>query len=110
MPRKIDKDRTYGQKLISLFANLLFSGESHSLTELSKMLQCSKQTVLRLVNDISLTYNILIEESKQGNRNYYRIKRLGRIPATLSLNEIELSVFYIYWIAYFDAELRKSRK
>jgi len=42
MPRKKDIYSSYGQKLISLFAKLLFTGESHSLTDLSRMLGCSK--------------------------------------------------------------------
>ncbi len=52
MPAKRDPYKSYGEKLIGLFVRLLFSGESHSLTELAKMLECSKQTVLRLIDNI----------------------------------------------------------
>ncbi len=75
MPEKLSPYMSYGEKLISLFARLMFSGQSHSLTQLSKMLHCSKQTVLRLVNDIRKSYGVDIEESMQGNKRYYRLKK-----------------------------------
>lgn len=82
MGEKLDAYRSYGQKLITLFARLLFSGESYSLTELAKMLGCSKQTVLRLVDDIRRSYGIVIEESFKGRKKYFAIKKQsGGIPA-----------------------------
>jgi len=92
MAEKRDLYRSYGEKLISLFVRLLFSGESYSLTELSHMLRCSKQTVLRLVNDIDMAYKVNLEESRRGNRKYYRIKRPERTSLTHSLTEMELNV------------------
>ena len=65
MPAKRDLYKSYGEKLISLFVRLLFSGERHSLTELAKTLNCSKQTVLRLIDNIRKAYGIDIEETKQ---------------------------------------------
>jgi DNA-binding transcriptional regulator GbsR (MarR family) len=73
MPKKLSDHRSYGEKLISLFAKLLFSKESYSLTELSKMLGCSKQSVMRIVSDIRMAYSVEIEESSYGNRKYYRM-------------------------------------
>jgi predicted DNA-binding transcriptional regulator YafY len=92
MGEKIDIYRSYGEKLISLFARLLFSGESYSLTELSRMLNCSKQTVLRLMEDIRKAYGVDIEESYAANRKYYRVKRPGSTKALYPLTELELSV------------------
>lgn len=86
MPEKYDLYKSYGEKLIGLFVRLLFSGERHSLTELSKMLNCSKQTVLRLIDNIRKSYGVNIEETKEGNRSFYRIRKsaasLGKIPIT----------------------------
>ena len=45
--------KSYGQKLISLFVRLLFSGESYSLTELARMLDCSNQSLRREIGDAS---------------------------------------------------------
>lgn len=91
MGEKLDINRSYGEKLVSLFVRLLFSGESYSLTELSHMLSCSKQTVLRLIDDIDLSYNVEIEQSRIGNRHYYRIKKPARAPLA-SISETEFLV------------------
>lgn len=92
MAEKRNIYRSYGEKLISLFVQLLFSGESYSLTELARMLHCSKQSVLRLVNDIRMAYNVNLEESKRGNRSYYRIKKTQRVTLMQSLTGMELRV------------------
>lgn len=92
MGEKIDIYRSYGEKLISLFARLLFSGEKHSLTELAQMLDCSKQTVLRLMEDIRKAYGVDVEESYSSNRKYYRLKRPGASRSLYPLSELELSV------------------
>jgi predicted DNA-binding transcriptional regulator YafY len=90
MPEKYDPYKSYGEKLIGLFARLLFSGESHSLTDLARMLDCSKQTVLRLIDNIRKAYGVNIEETKQGNRNYYRIRKSIVSLQNISLTEAEL--------------------
>jgi len=92
MPEKLSPYRSYGQKLISLFARLLFSGEKHSLIGLSQMLGCSKQTVLRLVEDIRMSYDVDIEETMKETRRYYRIKTAGRTPPALPLTDMEINV------------------
>ena len=92
MPEKKDYYSSYGQKLISLFAKLLFTQRSHSLIELSRMLKCSKQTVLRLVDDIRRSYGVEIEEFLEGKRKYYRIKRLRNgTPSSLDITASELN-------------------
>jgi predicted DNA-binding transcriptional regulator YafY len=92
MARKIDDTRSYGQKLISLFARLLFSREAHSLTDLARFLGCSKQTVLRLVDDIRRSYQVEIQDSTVGNRKYFRIRKPTRISGCVSLTGRELAV------------------
>lgn len=79
MPRKQNPDATYGQKLLTLFARLLFSGEWLQLSELARELDCSKQTVLRLIDDITLSYRIKLESDLRGGRRYFRIRR--SVPA-----------------------------
>lgn len=88
MPNKRDPYSTYGQKLISVFARLLFSGEPYSLIELSRMLRCSKQTVLRLMDDIRRSYGVEINESLKGRKKYYQIRRQsGQLPPVDMTNE-----------------------
>ena len=91
MPEKKDYYSSYGQKLISLFAKLLFTQRSHSLIELSRMLNCSKQTVLRLVDDIRRSYGVDIEEYLEGKRKYYRIQRFKNSNPSLNITEAELN-------------------
>lgn len=95
MPEKKEYYSSYGQKLISLFAKLLFTQRSHSLIELARMLNCSKQTVLRLVDDIRRSYGVEIEEFLEGKRKYYRIKRLSSAKPSLDMTENELNALYM---------------
>jgi predicted DNA-binding transcriptional regulator YafY len=93
--KKLNYYRGYGEKLISLFARLLFSKESYSLTELSVMLDCSKQTVMRLVNDIRMAYGVDIEESTVGNRKYYRLVTKGKSTPVIPLTASELNALHM---------------
>jgi len=95
MAKKLNYYRGYGEKLISLFARLLFSMESYSLTELSRMLDCSKQTVMRLVNDIRMAYGVDIEESAKGNRKYYRLVTKGKSTPVIPLTSSELNALHM---------------
>ncbi len=90
MGEKLDLYRSYGQKLISLFVRLLFTGERHSLTELSLALDCSKQTIIRLVNDIHKAYRIDIEETFKGNKKFYRMKRPAKTMPQAPLTGTEI--------------------
>jgi len=91
MPRKKNPSKTYGQKIIHLFAEMLFSNEKRSLSELAKMLDCSKQTVSRIIDDITLAYSIQIEVSFQGQQKYFRVKRPKSV-LPVNLSESELSI------------------
>ena len=90
MAAKISTYRTYGEKLVSLFARLLFSQESHSLTDLARLLGCSKQTVLRLIDDIRRAYSVDIEETIRERRKYFRLKKrsLGGPAVPLTAEEV----------------------
>lgn len=92
MPEKIAPYRSRGEKVISLFMHLWVYGDSHSLSDLANTLDCSKQTVLRLISDIRKSFGVDIEESSVGNRNYYRMKRMDRGTPLLSISEAELRV------------------
>jgi len=95
MPHKKDYYSSYGQKLISLFAKMLFTQKKHSLIELSRMLHCSKQTVQRLVDDIRRSYGVEIEDFMEGRRKYYRIKRLNGNTPVLDITESELNALHM---------------
>jgi len=89
MQTKISPDRSYGEKLIALFAKLLFSGSRHSLTELADSLGCSKQTVLRLIDDITLAYDVPLRDEMHAGRKYFWIERTGQAEPAALLTETE---------------------
>ena len=95
MGKKLDPYTSHGQKIFSLFSRLMYSKESHSLTDLSRWLRCSKQTVLRLIDIIQRSYGVDIEETMEGNRKYYRIKKLAGTPPALGLTETELNALHM---------------
>ena len=92
MQKKKSPDRTYGEKLIRLFAKLMFTGQKHSLTELARSLGCSKQTVLRLIDDITQAYDVPLRDELRAGRKWVWIDRGdhrdGHEPAAL-LSETE---------------------
>jgi predicted DNA-binding transcriptional regulator YafY len=92
MPKKIDVYRTYGQKLIKLFVTLLFTGQKYSLTELSQMLGCSKQTVLRLLNDIQRGYLIDIKEEYEQKKKYVSLKKPSLTAPVIPLTENDIQI------------------
>jgi len=91
MPNKRNPDSTYGEKLIGLFARLLFSGEWLTLPQLAREFDCSKQTILRLVRDIEQGYRVPIQTELRGHRRYFRIPRRkpSQPAAMLSRQEVE---------------------
>lgn len=61
MPRKRDMDKSYGEKVIRLLGSLMFAKHPQSLSELSEMLNCSKQTIERIIRDIESACQVKIE-------------------------------------------------
>jgi predicted DNA-binding transcriptional regulator YafY len=91
MPRKLDPDQTYGEKVIRLFARLLFSNRPHSLTELADALGCSKPTVSRILQNIERSMGIDLQRTKSGKEAIYTIKSRKPPPASyLSQSELDL--------------------
>lgn len=91
MPAKKDPYSTHGMKIISLFARLLFSGQPHSLIGLSQFLRCSKQTVIKLIDEIRRSYGVDIEESIKNRKRYYQLRRPGKIKPALHFTDKEIT-------------------
>ncbi len=83
------QDMSPGSRLIQLYAMLLFNDREYSLTELAGRLHCSKQTVLRLVDDLTDAGITGISVIKRGNRNFYRIPRVRRPKGLLPMTDEE---------------------
>ncbi len=93
MVKKIDPDKDHGQKVIELFFKLFFSPYEYSLTELARELECSKQTIGRIVDKInSSTRGIKIEDFIKNRKRIFRINKeeLPAKPINLSQSEYGL--------------------
>lgn len=95
MPTKRDPDATHANKLLRLFSKLFFNDRRYSLTELANLLECSKQTVLRLVDDIETSLGASIEVTSDGQRKYFRMPRQKHLPAVQLLSSDELHALHM---------------
>jgi predicted DNA-binding transcriptional regulator YafY len=75
MGKKINKDSGPGEKLLRLFSLLLFTQESYSLGKLAEMLLCSKQTVLRLIDQLEASKWGKVLREEDGKKALFRIER-----------------------------------
>ena len=91
MPKKWN-DQSHAEKLFRLFALFLFSDESHSLTELSREINCSKQTVQNLIFNIENVCGMKIEQIRDGQKLFFKGKKLKKIPAAQQITKSEIKV------------------
>lgn len=73
MATKIDQDSTPGVKLLRLFRKLLVDGRRHYQNELATALQCSAQTIIRMIGDIERVIGTNLETGYENRRRWYRI-------------------------------------
>ena len=90
MQKKLNPDRSRGQNLISLFARLFFSGRRYSLIELADSLECSKQTVIKLIEELETLNWLELDKSLVGNRRYYQVRHVQRSKMRVALTDEEL--------------------
>lgn len=76
MAKKWDGDTTSSEKLLLLFATLLFNKRSFSLGELSSpsCLNASKATTLRLLRQLENSKIGMLLREKRGRESYYRLE------------------------------------
>ncbi len=81
MPEKKDPYAGPGQKMIGLFGLLLFSGRAHSLAQLAEAFQCSKQTVLRMLDEIERSHWLAIDTwTDARRRKWYQARTPKKLP------------------------------
>lgn len=85
MPKKWNKNFGPGEKLLRLFSLLLFSHERYSLTTLAEILECSKQTVLRLIDQLEVSGWAKVRREEVRRRALFWIERPSSLPK-ISLN------------------------
>lgn len=74
-------DAKPAEKLLALFTTLLFNNRSYSLGELAEMLDCSKQTVSRLLLQMEAARYGKLAREKRGKEVFFRLLRPGHVPA-----------------------------
>ncbi|MDR0826589.1 MAG: WYL domain-containing protein [Desulfovibrio sp.] len=80
MGKKWDTETGPGEKLLRLFSLLLFTQERYSLGVLAETLECSKQTVLRLIDQIEATGWAKVQRGESGRKALYWIERPNNLP------------------------------
>ncbi len=91
MPVK-HSEKSHAAKLFKLLGLLVFSDDRHSLTKLAEELNCTKPTVRNLVADLRDSFNLEVEEHREGQRLFFKGKKLGRIPAAQQISKAEMRV------------------
>lgn len=90
MAKKRNIDATASQKATRLYSKLLFSGRKMFLGELAEQFECSKPTIMRLVEAIEHSGAADIERGIEDGRRWYRLLRLPGTPRIcLTGGEIE---------------------
>jgi predicted DNA-binding transcriptional regulator YafY len=73
MGKKWD-DKRNGEKLLHLFTLLMYRERQWPLKELAKELNCSKPTVIRLVDQLNSSLYASVWQEKVGRESYYSLK------------------------------------
>lgn len=73
-------DAKPAEKLLSLFTTLLFTNGRYSLSSLAEMLDCSKQTVSRLLLQMEAARYGKIYREKQGKEVFFKLLRPEKLP------------------------------
>ncbi len=90
MPAKMDPYSSPSQKVLSLYSLLMFTGRPYSLSQLSRELHCSKQTVLRMTDQINRSSGNRVESRlESGKRIYWIPAPKTRPKVSLSPEEIQ---------------------
>lgn len=88
MPEKYDPDTSPGVKLLRAFRKLLLNDHKHYQSDLAHELNCSAQTVIRIMNDIEMVIGTKLESGMDGRRKWYRIGSSN--PRTLGIHSEEV--------------------
>ena len=77
---KWNQDAKPAEKLLAMYSMLLFSGKAASLSELSRELDCSKQAVNRLLDQMEAAHFGKLHREKRGREAVYSLERPQKLP------------------------------
>lgn len=108
MQPKLDADASTAAKAIRLFQKLLFQSGRHYLGDLAKYLNCSAQTVMRLIGDIELIIGTSLLTGMDKHRRWYEIRSISRNRLGLDYEELRyLSICRDLAEPYLSEQVRK---
>ncbi len=97
-----------GNKLLRLFQRLMLDGRRHYQTDLSEWLNCSKQTVIRLVGEIEGVIGVSLITGIEGHRRWYQIRSISRSRLGLDFEELRyLSICRDLAAPYLPEQVRQ---
>ena len=88
MPVKHDMDSTTGVKLLRLFLRLMADRNRHFQAELAIWLNCSKQTIIRLMRVIESVVGDRLKMGMEDRRRWYQLCSDSRMPLVLDCEEL----------------------
>lgn len=88
MPIKRDMDATTGTKLLRLFQRLMLDGNRHFQRDLAEWLNCSSQTISRLIAEIEGVIGTSLQSGMEGHRRWYQICPSSRRHLGLDFEEL----------------------
>lgn len=108
MMQKLDSDSTTGAKLLRLFQKLMLDGRKHYQADLATLLNCSKQTVMRLIAEIEDVIGASLETGLDKHRRWYQIKAISRNRLGLEFEELRyLSICRDLAAPYLPDQIKK---
>lgn len=85
---KQDADATTGVKLLRLYQKLMLDGRRHFQTDLAVYLNCSPQTVMRLISEIESVIGSNLVTGLEKHRRWYQIRSISRNMLGLEFEEL----------------------
>lgn len=88
MKKKFDSDSSMAQKALRLYQKLLLDGRRHYQGDLANYLQCSRQTVMRLIAEIEGVVGSALITGLDKRQRWYQIRSISRNRLGLEFEEL----------------------
>lgn len=108
MQPKLDADASTAEKTLRLYQKLLLDGRRHFQTDLAEYLNCSAQTVMRLVAEIEGVIGACLVTGLEKHRRWYQIRSVSRNRLGLDFEELRyLSICRDLAAPYLPEQIKK---
>lgn len=108
MPPKQDADASTATKTLRLYQKLLLDGRKHFQTDLAEYLNCSVQTVMRLIAEIEGVIGACLVTGLERHRRWYQIRSVSRNMLGLDFEELRyLSICRDLAAPYLPKQIKK---